>query len=267
MRLTVLVDNNTYIDRYYVGEPALCFYLEEDGRRYLFDTGYSDIYRKNAAKLGIDLSALDGVVISHGHNDHTNGLQYFAEIDKKPVLIAHPGFLERKRDGGLEISPPLTEEELARRFTLQLSSAPVALSDNLIFLGEIPRVNAFENRLPVGERLTTDGWQPDYVRDDSALVYRKGDAIYIITGCSHAGICNITAYAKKVTGVERMAGIIGGLHLFSGASEQAARTIEYLSRNVDGVLYPCHCTSLQAKAALMGKMQVKEVGVGLTLEW
>ncbi len=258
MRLTVLVDNNTYIDQYYLGEPALCFYLEEDGKRYLFDSGYSGIYRANAAALRIDLRSLDGVIISHGHNDHTNGLRYFAEMDDKPELIAHPGILERRRDGGLDISPPLTERELARRFKLRLSAGPLALSDNLLFLGGIPRANDFENRQPVGERLTENGWQPDYVLDDSALAYRRQDTLYIITGCSHAGICNIIAYAKKITGLERVAGIIGGLHLFDAASEQAARTIEYLSGNVGGVIYPCHCTSLEAKAALMAALPARK---------
>lgn len=267
MRLTVLVDNNTYIDKYYLGEPALCFYLEEAGKRYLFDTGYSDIYRQNAAALGIDLTNLDGVIISHGHNDHTNGLQYFAEAEAKPELIAHPQILERKRYGARDIGMPLTEADLARRFRLRLSSEPVALSENLLFLGAIPRGNDFENQRPVGERLADGQWLPDYVPDDSALVYKKEDAVYIITGCSHAGICNIVEYAKRAAGVEKVAGLIGGMHLFSGTSEQAARTVAYFAENVSGVIYPCHCTNLYAKAALMSKMQVKDVGVGLTLEW
>ena len=267
MRLTVLVDNNTYIDQYYLGEPALCFYLEEEGKRYLFDTGYSDIYRRNAAALGVDLTRLDGVIISHGHNDHTNGLQYFAETDVRPELIAHPKILERKRYGATDISLTLTEADLTRRFNLRLSSKPAAITKDLLFLGEIPRGNSFENQRPVGERLEAGCWLPDYVPDDSALVYKKQDAIYIITGCSHAGICNIVEYAKQATGISKVAGLIGGMHLFSGTSEQAKRTTAYLAQNIDGVIYPCHCTSLKAKAALMGKLQVQEVGVGLTLQW
>ena len=73
MKLTVLVDNNTIIDRYFQGVPGVSYFIECDDRRYLFDTGYSDLFLKNATKMGIKLSVLDGVVISHGHNDHTWG--------------------------------------------------------------------------------------------------------------------------------------------------------------------------------------------------
>lgn len=74
MKLTVLVDNNTYIDQYYLGEPGVSYFIEDCGIRILFDTGYSDVYVRNAKKMGIDLSELDAVVLSHGHNDHTGGL-------------------------------------------------------------------------------------------------------------------------------------------------------------------------------------------------
>jgi 7,8-dihydropterin-6-yl-methyl-4-(beta-D-ribofuranosyl)aminobenzene 5'-phosphate synthase len=71
MKITVLVDNNTMIDRYFQGEPGVSYFIECDDKKYLFDTGYSDIFLRNATKMGINLLALDAVVISHGHNDHT----------------------------------------------------------------------------------------------------------------------------------------------------------------------------------------------------
>ena len=76
MKLTVLVDNNTFIDKYFYGEPGLCFYIEDGTERILLDTGYSDLFIRNAKKLGIDLSSLTKVVISHGHDDHTGGLPH-----------------------------------------------------------------------------------------------------------------------------------------------------------------------------------------------
>lgn len=71
MKLTVLVDNNTLIDRYFVGEPALSFFIEVGGENILFDTVYSDAFLKNAERMGINLRELDVVVLSHGHVDHT----------------------------------------------------------------------------------------------------------------------------------------------------------------------------------------------------
>ena len=92
MTITVLVDNNTYIDQYFRGEPALCCWLEDEDRRILFDTGYSDLLLQNAAAMGIDLSTTTQVVLSHGHNDHTGGLRPLLEAGwlKNTEVIAHP---------------------------------------------------------------------------------------------------------------------------------------------------------------------------------
>ena len=79
MKLRVLVDNNTYIDRYYLGEPAVSYYIECDGIRLLFDAGYSDVFLKNAEALGIDLGLVTHLVFSHGHNDHTRGPKFMKE--------------------------------------------------------------------------------------------------------------------------------------------------------------------------------------------
>lgn len=79
MKLKVLVDNNTYIDRYYLGEPAVSYYIEDKDIKILFDTGYSDIFISNSKKMGIDLNNIDKIVISHGQDDHTKGLKYFFE--------------------------------------------------------------------------------------------------------------------------------------------------------------------------------------------
>ena len=86
MKLTVLVDNNTYIDQYYLGEPAVSYYIEDEGARVLLDTGYSDIFLSNAEKMGIDLSRLTHIALSHGHNDHTGGLRFLLE----PIPTASP---------------------------------------------------------------------------------------------------------------------------------------------------------------------------------
>lgn len=196
MKLVILADNNTYIDQYYLAEPALSIYIENSSKKYLFDTGYSDVYLKNAAKLGIDLDHLDAIIISHGHNDHTGGLAFYPKRQNKPLLIAHPEIMEDKRAEGLSISLPVSESYLQERFTFKLIREPLWLDEQLVFLGEIPRVNDFENKNPVGEHCLADGWHDDYVLDDSALVYKQKDGIYIITGCSHAGICNIAEYAK-----------------------------------------------------------------------
>lgn len=268
MKIVVLTDNNTYIDNYLLGEPALSIYIEDGDKKILFDTGYSDVYLQNAAKLGIPLNNLDFVVISHGHNDHTGGLCYLPSQNKQScVLIGHENIFEAKRDQGLMVSSPITQEKLSEKVCIKLGKEPVRLTEKLWFLGEIPRNNNFENQTPVGEHLVNGQWVGDFVLDDSALVAIADDGINIITGCSHSGICNIIEYAKKITGITKVNVVLGGFHLFTDDSKQTLATIDYFSNNNIKELWPCHCTSFLARAAMHRNIPVHEVGSGLILNW
>lgn len=216
MTITVLVDNNTYIDQYFRGEPAFCCWLEDEDRRILFDTGYSDLLLQNAAAMGIDLSTATQVVLSHGHNDHTGGLRPLLAAGwlKNAEVIAHPDCFFPKRADGLDIGCPVTAEELERGGArLTLTDRPLAISRHAVFLGEIPRETPFEGQ-SIGERRTAAGWQPDPLTEDTALALRTPKGIFVLTGCSHSGICNIVAQARRVTG-EPVCGILGGFHLLT----------------------------------------------------
>jgi 7,8-dihydropterin-6-yl-methyl-4-(beta-D-ribofuranosyl)aminobenzene 5'-phosphate synthase len=289
MRLTVLVDNNTLIDRYFCGEPGVSYFIEDAGVRVLFDVGYSGVFIKNAQKMHIRLLDVDFVVLSHGHLDHTWGLDplirlyteaTIEKIDhKKPTLVAHPLTLLTKRLNGLEeVGSMISEEKLAKHFEIQLSREPVWLTERLVFLGEIGRTNDFEAKRPIGKVVlvlssrrrteTKDGFEEDdYLMDDSALAYKSSRGLVIITGCSHAGICNIVEYAKKVCGDDRVVDIIGGFHLLNPPQEQLQGTLRYMQELQPIEVHACHCTDLNSKIALSTVVNLKEVGVGLTLEY
>ena len=264
MKLTVLADNNTFIDEYYLGEPAVSYYIEDEGTKILFDTGYSDIFIKNAKSMNIDLENIDKIVISHGHNDHTGGLEYLSKNIKSEniEIIAHPDCFDKKYCEGEYIGTPVLREKLEQDFKLNLQSKPLEISKNIVFLGEIPSINNFENRDVIGSCESINGTIDDYVKDDSAIVYKSEKGLFIITGCSHSGICNIIEYAKKVYNEERIYGVIGGFHLFD-CNEQLMKTIEYFKDNSIKEIYPCHCVSLNAKIEMGKKIYIKEVGVGL----
>ena len=276
MKLTVLVDNNTLIDRYFQSEPALSLLIEEDGRTILFDCGYSDLFLKNAQKMGLSLSALDFVILSHGHMDHTWGLEALTRHScelrlegrpcKRPTLVAHPAvFTSIRVDECPEIGSLLEPGKLSRHYDLLLDTAPRLISERLLFLGEIPRKNTFERTegmgIKEGERTA------DLIPDDSALVYRGSEGLVIITGCSHAGICNIVDQAMALTGESRIADIIGGLHLLSPSQERLAGTVDHLRKVGPRNLSPCHCTDLNSKIALAAVAPLREVGVGLCVTY
>lgn len=276
MELTVLVDNNTLIDRYLLGEPGLAFLLRDGDRRLLFDCGYSGVLCHNADRLGVDLCALDTIVLSHGHLDHSWGLAHLLALYTgratenrpvvRPTLVAHPEALAPKRlPEGLAIGSLLSRNALAEHMTLRLSAAPLALTDRLLYLGEIPRVTDFENAPAMGLRQTSAGPVPDLLPDDTALAYRGKDGLIVITGCAHAGIANTVLQARALTGETRVAAIIGGLHLLDPSPERLAATVGFLRQTGVAALYPCHCTSLAAKIALTQAAPVHEVGVGLVL--
>ncbi|ABO50884.1 beta-lactamase domain protein [Desulforamulus reducens MI-1] len=279
MQLTVLVDNNTIIDRYLIGEPGLSFFLETGGKRILFDTGYSDAFIQNAGKIGINLRVLDYVVLSHGHMDHTWGLDplirlYTEAIIEnqagmlKPVVVGHSDVFYSKRLKGMgEIGSTVAKSKLSQHFELKLLKNPLWLTEKLVFLGEIPRTYEFEAKTPLGTVLKKSHEEEDFLLDDTALAYKAKDGLVIIVGCSHSGICNIVEYAKKVCQDERVLDIIGGFHLLSPPRSQMDGVKDYLRTLQPKEVHACHCTDLQAKIELSEVVNLKEVGVGLKLQY
>lgn len=266
MKLKVLVDNNTIIDQYYLGEPGLSFYIEDGDSKILFDTGYSDVLVKNAQTMGIALEDINTIVFSHGHNDHTRGLKYLAQkyTLSNIKMIAHPDCFLPKTDANENFGAPYIAEELRELCHLILTKIPYKVSEHITFLGEIPSSNHFEQRKEIGFCKRDELLEVDHILDDSALVYQDKEGIFIITGCSHSGICNIIEYAKKVSGDDRIMGIIGGFHLFE-KDEVLEKTIRYMKENKINKLYPCHCVSFQVKARMNEVFNVNEVGVGMEL--
>ncbi|MBN1455957.1 MAG: MBL fold metallo-hydrolase [Methanomicrobia archaeon] len=279
MQLTVLVDNNTLIDRYFLGEPAVSYFIEDAGTRILFDVGYSDAFLINAQKMAIDLRTLDFVVLSHGHLDHTWGLDPLIRLyiesklerleSKRPTLVAHPATFQTKLLTGVgQIGSLVTETRAANYFTLHLSREPVWLTDRLVYLGEIPRRNEFEAQTPIGRvKSEKNEEEADYSLDDSALAYQSSQGLVIIAACAHAGICNTLEYAREVCDEDRVADVIGGFHLLNPTERQLKGTLAYFASRQPVAVHACHCTDLHSKLALAQAVKLEEVGVGLQLNY
>lgn len=278
MELTILVDNNTLIDKYFYGEPAVSFFITDENKNILFDVGYSDAFILNAQKLQINLLQLDYLLLSHSHLDHTWGLESLLKIYMEadvgkiihslPTAVFHPDtFLFRPRSWLGGSGPLINEERLARFFTVRKTKAPIWLTKKLVWLGEIPRLNNFECKKPYKKVFKDKVEKDDFVIDESALAYKAKEGVVIISACSHAGICNTIEYAKKICDDDRVLDVIGGFHLLNPDRSILDETISFFVKARPKNIHPCHCTDFKSKLSLAKVTNLQEVGVGLKLSF
>ena len=259
MKLSVLTENSA--SAYFYAEHGLSYFIEYDNKKILFDTGASDVFLKNAKKLNINHEDTDLIVLSHGHWDHGNGLKYL----KDKTLVCHPDvFQKRYRVNNNEnIGLELSCDELNERFDIRTNKEPYNITSNIIFLGEIPRINDFESK---STSFVDEKGNKDFVPDDSALAIIIGDELVIVSGCAHSGICNTTEYAKKVTGIKNVKAVIGGFHLIRN-DRQTKETIKYFKRIKVKHLLPSHCTQLPALAAFYKEFKINHVKTGMIFKF
>jgi 7,8-dihydropterin-6-yl-methyl-4-(beta-D-ribofuranosyl)aminobenzene 5'-phosphate synthase len=240
-------------------EHGLSFLIEVDQHKILFDTGASDLYIRNATKLGIDLEEVDRIVLSHGHWDHGNGLEHIA--GKR--LICHPACFDKRfrKSGGGYLGLSLSREEVAKKFELETFRHPIKLSDHLWFLGEVPRRNDFEAK---STRYMLEDGRDDFILDDSGLAAITKNGLVIISGCAHSGICNMIEHARRITGIFEVAAVIGGFHLKAN-NRQTQKTIKYLEMLEVSRVLPSHCTLEPALGEFFGVFGKNEVLAGVRL--
>jgi 7,8-dihydropterin-6-yl-methyl-4-(beta-D-ribofuranosyl)aminobenzene 5'-phosphate synthase len=254
MKIHVLVDNVSGVKT--IAEFGLCYLIEFNNRKILFDFGQSNVNLRNAKAMNIDIKDVEFKVLSHGHFDHGNGLEYL----HGGTLVCHPDCF-RKRYGKTNrsfIGLQNSKEEISKWFNLIATVAPYELFPGATFLGEIPRITDFESQATT---FVFEDGTPDFVPDDSALALTTERGLFIIAGCGHSGVVNTLEHAKKVTGEERIFGIMGGFHLKEN-DRQTAETIKYLLKNNVTHVIPSHCTALAAMAEFCKNFSIKEVKTG-----
>jgi 7,8-dihydropterin-6-yl-methyl-4-(beta-D-ribofuranosyl)aminobenzene 5'-phosphate synthase len=227
----------------------------------LFDTGVSpDALAVNAGRLGINVGDLQGVVLSHGHFDHTGGLDGLALLRGRSglPLTVHPAVWTRRRlelPGGRDLElPTLSRGALEREgFEVIERAQPSLLCGGILITGEVDRVTEFEHGMPAHRAWDGHRWLHDpTVIDDQALVISvRGRGLVVITGCGHAGVVNIIRQAMRLTGVHRLLAVIGGFHLSGPAFEPVIEpTVAALTELAPELIAPGHCTGWRAQHTL-----------------
>ncbi len=235
--------------------------------RLLFDTGLTpDAMLVNADRLQIPLSDVRAVVMSHGHFDHAGGLLGMARrrggVGALPLII-HPHAWARRRlelPGSEFVFPTLSRATLAAEgFEVIERRVPSLLLEGAVLItGEVDRTTEFERGMPPAHQAWTgDSWEHDpLVIDDQALVVNvRGRGLVVLTGCGHAGVVNIVRHAMRLTGVDRLAALIGGFHLGGPAFEPVIPpTLDALSAWQPRLVVPGHCTGWKAQHALAARL-------------
>ncbi len=238
--------------------------IGKNGRehRILFDTGVSpDGLVENMRLLEISPLDVEVIVLSHGHFDHTTGLDGFVRAVGRtnlPVLI-HPEFWRRRRirlPGREPFELPTTSRPALEGAGFQIVAdvQPSFLFEHsLLVTGEIDRTTDFERGFPLQDGWIGRGWEPDpLVLDDQALVLSVRDrGLVVLTGCGHAGVVNTVRYAQRLTGMQRIHAVLGGFHLSGPAFEPLIPHVRSAFADLaPQVIVPAHCTGWRATHAL-----------------
>ena len=246
---SVLADNRTQNSALQT-EHGLSILLETDKHRILLDTGASDVFIRNAEVMGIDLSTVDYVFISHGHSDHARGLKHFMAINTQAQVIVSPDALKgryfSKRRYFHSITTEWPEIPQERLLTIEHSES---IDDDIFILAHIPQIHP----MPEGNlHLFVEKLDGYYVNDD----FRHELALYtdglLFTGCAHSGLENILAACSFPVNT-----VVGGFHLLD--DHETEEELTALAQRLK-VKYPntqfftSHCTGDKVFAILKDVM-------------
>jgi 7,8-dihydropterin-6-yl-methyl-4-(beta-D-ribofuranosyl)aminobenzene 5'-phosphate synthase len=232
----------------------------------LFDAGVSpDGMVQNMHRLSVDPTSIEAIVCSHGHYDHTTGLdgliRRLGGTVNLPVLI-HPHFWRRRRmalPGRDPVEVPTTSRSAlsgAGFDVIEEGHPSFLLHRSVLVTGEVPRTTGYEPGFPPQQAWLGGRWEPDpLVLDDQALIVDiKDKGLLVITGCGHAGVVNICRYARRLTRERPVYAVLGGFHLSGPVFEPLIpRVLDDLAGLSPSVIVPAHCTGWRAQHAMSAR--------------
>ncbi len=274
IRITTLVEN-TATSGGLLAEHGLAFWIEVGRLRVLWDTGSGNVLLHNAKKLGVRLTTVDRLVLSHGHYDHTGGLGDLLKLAPGVKLFAHPAAFAPKyarNPDGKSRSIGIRSVEtavIAQSAQIVSTLGPTEIGDGLFVTGEVPRTTDFED---TGGPFFLDPecQTPDELLDDQSAFFDTPDGTWVILGCAHAGIINTLRYIHELTDHRPIHTVVGGTHLLSADANRMDRTVEALRELDIKRLFPAHCSGFAASARLWsefpGRVAVCPAGTVLESE-
>jgi 7,8-dihydropterin-6-yl-methyl-4-(beta-D-ribofuranosyl)aminobenzene 5'-phosphate synthase len=237
------------------------YFREDKASCVLFDTGGSpEVIVENAERMGISLSEVECIVLSHGHYDHFGGLVSAVKAVNKaalPIIIHEDMFKTRgsaRSNGTVRKYPEFPAEAELSPARIIRTKQPSLTADGMVCItGEIPRKTSFETGYTPHRIFLNGVWQPDpLIRDERAIAINiKGKGLVVLSGCAHAGIINTISYVQQITRTEKVHAVMGGFHLAGKEFENRIQpTIKELQRINPKLIAPLHCTGWRAMCAI-----------------
>lgn len=259
MKISALVENTTK-DTALKPKHGLSIYIETNKHKVLFDLGPDNTYLDNARKLGIDLSEIDTLVISHGHFDHAGALASFLRVNSKAKIYLHKQAFEPHYIKILFVKIPIgLKGDLAGNDRFVLTDGTMQIGDELFLFSDVEEsFDTKSNRVLL--KKTGNGYVQDDFTHEQNLIVTAGGKATLFSGCSHKGIANILRTAK--THSPAIDAVFGGFHLYNPASKTAEppEVVQQLTNALsvhDTVFYTGHCTGSKAFEHMRNSMGEK----------
>ncbi len=252
----------------------LRFHINSHARSILFDAGPDDfLVVDNAKRMGVDLTEVEAVVLSHGHFDHYGGiLTVLDAIGKKDIPVySHPDLFVPRAFGKETLMPcsyNLTNDDIKKHGgVVKEARDPLLLFEDLMLIsGEVPRETHYEQGSPSECRKQGDQWEksPEVVDERSLIFNLKNKGLCVFTACGHTGVVNATRYAKKITGLNKVHFVMGGFHLAPPeVADRINPTIADLSLLNPDYIITGHCTGAKAQSALTATFADQHITYGV----
>ena len=233
---------------------GLSFYAETKRHKLLLDLGPSEETIRNAGRLGIDLTAVDTVILSHGHYDHSGGILPFAQLNPKAVIYLQRRATEEYFADDGEDAPGERyryigiDPRIAGLEQVRILDGDFRMDDEL----ELFTIRERSHPLPFTNSRLLVRKEGRYIRDDFGheqyLVLRENGNSVLMSGCAHNGILSIMdAYIEKYGSEPDV--VISGFHLMKKTpysrdeQEEIAAIAEELKQYRTRFI-TCHCTGL-----------------------
>ncbi len=241
VEINILVEDTVCKDGF-KAEHGLSLLIKYRDKEFLFDTGAGNVLCHNAEKMEVDLNKLSGVLLSHGHYDHTGGLKSILKVNPNIPVYAHSQVFVKKysqrSDKLVENGMELRNDEIVNFVSV---NSLQEIEPGMWMTGEIPRLNTYEKVPSRFVNVENGQAVSDRMKDDQALFIETEKGLVIVLGCSHSGVVNIIEHIKNVSD-QRIHAIIGGMHLCDADQKQIDWTITYFKSLDFDLLIPLHCT-------------------------